>query len=77
MPHVTVKMNSGRSAQQKAKLAEDIAKAVMTNANCGEESVSVSIEDIEPGDWVDAVYKPDILGKWDKLFKKPGYDPLK
>jgi 4-oxalocrotonate tautomerase len=48
----------------------------MTTANCAEQSVSVSIEDIEPDDWVEKVYKPDIIQKCDILYKKPGYDPL-
>ncbi|MBV9248579.1 MAG: tautomerase family protein [Acetobacteraceae bacterium] len=76
MPHVIVKLHSGRSEQQKTKLAEEITKAVMAGANCAEASVSVSIEDIEPGEWVERVYKPDILGRPDKLYKKPGYNPL-
>jgi 4-oxalocrotonate tautomerase len=76
MPHVIVKMLSGRSDQQKARLAEQVTKAVMTCANCAEKSVSVSIEDIEPDDWTEKVYKPDILNGRGKLFKKPGYEPL-
>lgn len=42
----------------------------------GEESVSVAIEDVEPREWTEKVYKPDILGKPDMIYKKPGYDPL-
>jgi 4-oxalocrotonate tautomerase len=76
MPHVIVKLQSGRSEQQKAKLAEEVTKAVMTGANCAEQAVSVSIEDIEPKDWVENVYKPDVIGKADTLYKKPGYNPL-
>jgi len=76
MPHVIVKLASGRSEQQKAKLTEDIVKAVMAHANVPDLSVSVSIEDVEPNDWVDKVYTPDIVGKWDSLAKKPGYDPF-
>jgi 4-oxalocrotonate tautomerase len=76
MPHVTVKLQSGRSEQQKAKIAAEVTKAIMATANCAEQSVSVSIEDVEPSDWVDQVYKPDIVGKPEKLYKKPGYDPL-
>ena len=67
MPHVIVKLASGRSEQQKASLTEDIVTDL---------SVSVSIEDVEPKDWVDKVYTPDIVGKWDSLAKKPGYDPF-
>ena len=27
-------------------------------------------------DWTEQVYKPDILGRPDRIYKKPGYDPL-
>jgi 4-oxalocrotonate tautomerase len=39
-----------------------------------EKSVSVAIEDVEPGNWTREVYKPDILNN-PKIYKKPGYDP--
>ena len=42
----------------------------------GEESVSVGIEEVEPGEWTEKVYRPDILGGPGKLYKKPGYGPL-
>ena len=50
MPHVIVKLYAGRSEQQKAKLAEEVTKAIMIGANCTEEAVSVSIEDVAPDD---------------------------
>ena len=52
MPHVNVKLYSGRSEQQKARIAEELTKAVMIGANCAEESVSVSIEDVAPEECV-------------------------
>lgn len=76
MPHVIVKLYSGRSEQQKERLAAEVTKAVMAALKAGEESVSVAIEDIEPKDWAEKVYKPDILAKPDTIYKKPGYDPL-
>jgi 4-oxalocrotonate tautomerase len=76
MPHVIVKLQSGRSEEQKAKLAEAVTRAVVAGAHCAEQAVSVGIEDVAAADWVEAVYKPDILGKADTLYKKPGYDPL-
>ena len=76
MPHVIVKLYSGKSDQQKTRLAEEISKAVMTTLKYGEESVSVGIEDIEPADWAEKVYKPDILSKPETIYKKPGYNPL-
>ncbi len=76
MPHVIVKMHAGRSAQQKSQIAEEVTKAIMKAANCGEGAVSVSIEDVAPADWAEQVYRPDILDKPDTLYKKPGYNPL-
>jgi len=76
MPHVIVKLLAGRSEQKKADIAAEITKAVMATADCADTSVSVSIEDIAPDDWVEQVYKPDIVAKPDLLYKKPGYNPL-
>jgi 4-oxalocrotonate tautomerase len=76
MPHVIVKLWSGKSEKQKTRLAEEITKAVMTTLSYGEESVSVAMEEFDPKDWTEKVYKPDILGKPEHIYKKPGYDPL-
>ena len=73
MPHVIVKLWPGKSEKQKAKLSEEITKAVMTVLNYGEESVSVAMEEVEPNKWMDKVYKPDIIGKSEQIYKKPGY----
>jgi 4-oxalocrotonate tautomerase len=48
----------------------------MAIANCGEQSVSVAIEEVKPEDWAEQVYRPDILGQPDRLYKKPGYNPF-
>lgn len=76
MPHVIVKLWTGKSDRQKKKLAEEITKVVMTTLNYGEESVSVAMEEVAPKDWTEKVHKPDILAKPETLYKKPGYDPL-
>ena len=73
MPHVIVKLCPGKSEEQKNRLAEAITKNVMDILNYGEESVSVAMEEIKPGDWVAKVYRPDIKNKPDNLYKKPGY----
>ena len=72
MPHVIVKLWPGKSEKQKAKLAEEITRAVMTVLNYGEESVSVAMEEVEPNAWMDKVYKPDVISKPAQLYKKPG-----
>lgn len=50
MPHVIVKLWPGKSEQQKARLADAITKDVMDVLDFGEESVSVSMEEVEPQD---------------------------
>jgi 4-oxalocrotonate tautomerase len=76
MPHVIVKLWPGKSEKQKAKLAEEITRAVKTVLDYGEESVSVAMEEVEADQWMDKVYKPDILGKPKQIYKKPGYTSL-
>jgi 4-oxalocrotonate tautomerase len=73
MPHVIVKLWPGKSEQQKTRLTEEIVKDVMNVLSYGEASVSVAIEEVEPGDWAEKVYKPDIVNNSEKLYQKPGY----
>ena len=77
MPHVVVKLLPGRTEQQKAQVAAAIVKDLVTIANATEESVSVAIEELPADDWDEKVYRPEILPKRDKLYKKPGYDRTK
>jgi 4-oxalocrotonate tautomerase len=77
MPHIILKMYPGRTEEQKNRLAEEITRVVMEITGNNEQSVSVGIEEIDKADWTDKVYRPDIAANWDKLYKKPGYDPLK
>jgi 4-oxalocrotonate tautomerase len=75
MQHVIVKLWPGKSEQQKLKLVEGVTNAVMTSLGYGEESVSVSLEEVAPGDWTEKVYTPDIINGPGKLCKRPGYKP--
>jgi 4-oxalocrotonate tautomerase len=76
MPHVIVKLYSGRTEEQKTRLAEAITKDVVAIAKCEEKSVSVAIEEFEPSQWPEKVYRPDILDNEANLYKKPGYNPF-
>lgn len=73
MPHVIVKLWPGKSQQQKARLAQAITESVIDVLGYGTESVSVAFDEITAADWAEKVYRPDIVGKPDQLFKKPGY----
>lgn len=76
MPHVIVKMYAGKTEEQKQALTAEIQKALMTAIGSTEKSISVAIEDIDPAEWTDKVYLPEIAGKPDLIYKKPGYDPF-
>ena len=76
MPHVIVKLYPGRTEDQRICLAEAITKDVVAIAKCEEKSVSVAIEDVEPSQWAEKVYRPDILDNEANLYKKPGYNPF-
>ena len=75
MPHVNVRMYPGRSEEDKARLAEAIGRALMQTLGSSERSISVVIEDVAPDDWMAEVYEPEITGKQDRLYKRPGYGP--
>ena len=73
MPHIVVKMKAGRTEEQKRRLTEEIAKDVMEICNVPETSVSIAIEEFPKDAWDSAVYEPEIIPNWNKLYKEPGY----
>jgi 4-oxalocrotonate tautomerase len=76
MPHIIIKMHPGRTGDQKKQLAEAIVRDVAEIAKCEERVVSVSIQEVDPKDWAETVYKPDIMDNPDSLIVKPGYNPF-
>ncbi|HZP79072.1 MAG TPA: tautomerase family protein [Pseudolabrys sp.] len=75
MPHIIVKMHSGRSDADKARLADELSKALKSVLNSPDAAISVGIEDVDPKDWAEKVYRPDIQGKPATIYRKPGYPP--
>lgn len=73
MPHIVVKLWPGKSDEQKIRLAETITRSVTDILSYGEDAVSVAIQEVAPEDWTEQVYRPDILGRWNDLAKRPGY----
>jgi 4-oxalocrotonate tautomerase len=73
LPHIIVKMHAGRDDLQKQRLADEIARVVLTTLGSPEAAISVAIEDVAPADWIQRVYGPDIEAKPETLFRKPGY----
>lgn len=76
MPHIIVKLYPGRTEDQKNQLAAKIVKDVVEISGCEEKVVSVAFEEVDPKDWPEKVYKPEILEKKDNLYIEPGYNPF-
>ena len=76
MPHIIVKLGAGRSEQEKFELAEALANAAIATLAIDPTTISVGIDDVQPENWVADIYKPEILGKSDRIYRDPGYDPL-
>jgi len=72
MPHVVVKLYTGRTDEQKKALSDALTKAVMETLGSKKESVSVGIEDVAQADWVKLVHEPDVLAKPKTIYKQPG-----
>lgn len=74
MPHVIVKMYEGKGLQVKQALAQAIAETV---ASFGYDvrNVSVSIDDVQPADWMETFYQPDLIDRRASLVRAPGYGP--
>lgn len=73
MPHIVVKMAAGRTEDQKQELADALTRTLAKVLGGGDEAVSVGVEDIATGEWFTKVYDPEIAGKTDTIYKKPGY----
>lgn len=74
MPHISIKMLKGRTEEQKEKVANALANALVSSLGCSRRHVSVTVEDYTPQQWQD-VFEQEITKKQDKLYISPGYDP--
>jgi 4-oxalocrotonate tautomerase len=73
MPHIVVKMIEGRSATQKQELSDRLAETLVSVLGSRDEAVSVAIEDVPADKWESDIFVPEIKGRKDTLYKKPGY----
>lgn len=73
MPHVILKMVEGRTEEQKKALADALTQAVTMSLGCGEDLVSVAIEDVKDEEWMAKVFVPDIQQRSDSIYRMPGY----
>lgn len=73
MPHVLVKLVPGKTEEQKRALTDAISQSVQQHLGSTEDEVSVAFEEVPMEQWAETVYRPEIVGCPDKIYKKPGY----
>lgn len=73
MPHIVVKIWSGRNEEIKANLAKKIADAVVEELKVDIGDVFVVIEEVNRSDWGEQVYKREIKDN-SNLYVKPDYE---
>ena len=73
MPHVDIKcFPRDLNEEEKAALATDITEVIIRHLQSKESSVSVALNEIEPGEW-QSVWDAEIAPQMTRLIKKPGY----
>jgi len=55
MPHIDIKMFSGRTEEKKKEVAEAIVEAMMESLGCERSHLAVAIHDVEPDKWNEEV----------------------
>ena len=72
MPHISVKMISGRDQKAKDSLSVKISELIQSELNCKEGAVSIDIQEYEASEWK-AVYDAEIEPRMESLYKRPSY----
>ncbi|WP_441246978.1 amino acid adenylation domain-containing protein [Kitasatospora sp. McL0602] len=74
VPHVNIKyFPTVISDEQGARLVEALTKALQENLGCEEGAVSIALEPVDPADWQEKVYTPEIVDRRELLRKLPNY----
>ena len=70
MPHINIKHFPSLSEEQHIALAKSITEAVTKVVGCDESVISIAVE---PEQWNEQVYIPEIINRNETLIKTPDY----
>lgn len=74
MPHITVKhFPVPLDDQRRSALVAALTTAVTEALGCAENVVSIALEPVDPADWQERVYQPEIVARAALLCKRPDY----
>ena len=67
MPYIAIKAWP-KDPEIKKRVAERINQVFLEEWGCPQKAISISFEEVAPEKWDEAVVKPEILPKSDKMF---------
>ncbi|MGW6391707.1 tautomerase family protein [Streptomyces sp. NPDC055103] len=74
MPHVNIKyFATPVGEEQSARLVATITAALTENLGCTEDAVSIALEPVDPAEWNERVYHPEVVERRELLHKLPNY----
>jgi phenylpyruvate tautomerase PptA (4-oxalocrotonate tautomerase family) len=74
VPHVNIKYFPVEvDGERMATLANDLTSAVVAALGCDAGVVSIALEPVDPREWTERVYDPEIVGRRELLIKVPKY----
>ena len=76
MPHIIVKMYPGRRSSRRPA-SRGLSSKMLWRSLTWVMTLCRSRSRKPKQTWAEKVYKPDIVNGSGKLYKKPGYDPLR
>jgi 4-oxalocrotonate tautomerase len=74
MPHIIIKMFPGRNNEQKKELTERVVRSVEEALGSQRRDISVSIVEVDPGEWDEKVVRPDLAETEGEVTRMPGYE---
>jgi 4-oxalocrotonate tautomerase len=76
MPHINIKHFPLTMTDDDAhQLVADLTAAVTRAFGCEARFVSIALDPVDPSEWNERVYQPEITVRRRALIKMPGYDP--
>lgn len=73
MPHISVKMLGGKTAEQKALAVKKLSQAMCDAIGCTSDFVSIALEEYTPEEWQE-IFATEISAS-KSLVQEPNYDP--
>lgn len=73
MPHIIIKLMTGRDEETKRKMAVKLAETLSKDFDIDKGSISVAVTDIPREEWKESVFDIELNDDNDELYIKPGY----